>query len=135
MNAIAPEDSTNYSWQPGQWELIVHSEFEVPNDSPPVIERNIELRRGTAFSPCVPSGLKRGFVFYWRLSGSGNERRNVTAFADAAIMKGIVFGGLEPGRWYVRYEDHDGQKLYDETLDLTIGHVLQRKCPWSSLMC
>ena len=128
MNAIAPEEHTDYSWQPGQWELIVSSDFEVPDDSPPIIERKIELRRGAAFSPCIPPRLKRGFVFYWRLPGSRNEKRNVTAFVDASVMKDEVFGGLEPGRWYVKYEDREGHKLSAETLDLRIGEFLRRKC-------
>jgi hypothetical protein len=117
MNAMATQDQADYSLQPGQSVLIVSSEFDIPKDSPLIIERKIEPRRGAAYSPCIPPRLKGGFVFYWKLPGSRDDKRNVTAFTDASTMKDVVFGGLEPGRWYVKYKDREGRKLSDEALN------------------
>jgi hypothetical protein len=62
-------------------------------------------------------------AYYWQPTNSGNDKRHIYAFADTDAITNAVIGGLEPGRWRVKYKDFNSPSYVTQELELRIGEV------------
>lgn len=122
------DDVEFYRLEKDKNETVMLEEFYVPGDSPERIERRLELQRGSAFSVCVPNGLKSGSIQLHRQSKPPKEGINVWSFSDSATIQDSVVAGLEPGPWRVLYVGDNDVIFRSEEFDLRRGEVLRPQC-------
>jgi hypothetical protein len=116
-----------YALEQNSTETIMQQEFYVPTDSDHV-DRGLELRRGSAFTVCVPGGLKSGSIQFYKESEAHQRKISVITFIDEKTVFRSLIGGLRDGKWRVMYVGDNDVIFRSDEVDLKQGQILRQKC-------
>lgn len=109
FSGIKDDDPKFYSWKQGDTIIIKQDDLDIPENFSSIILKDFFIKRGAAFSLCIPEKVKEGIVYLRPTSASLNENINTFIFNDLNSTKGVILGGLDPGEWEIKIVSNDNE--------------------------